>query len=35
MAVLMILDFEGVTADQYDQVDELLGGLSPRTRRPG
>ena len=35
MAVLMILDFEGVTADQYDQVDELLGGLSPENSPPG
>jgi hypothetical protein len=28
MAVLMILDFEGVTSAQYDEVDEILGGMS-------
>jgi hypothetical protein len=28
MAVLMILEVEGGTAEQYDRVDELLGGVS-------
>jgi hypothetical protein len=35
MAVLMLLDFEGATSDQYDQVDELLGGLSPENAPEG
>jgi hypothetical protein len=35
MAVLMILDFEGATAEQYDQVDELLGGMSAENAPPG
>ena len=35
MAVLMILEVEGGTADQYDRVDELLGGLSPENAPEG
>ncbi len=28
MPILMILDVEGGTVEQYDRVDELLGGVA-------
>jgi quinol monooxygenase YgiN len=28
MAILMLLEFEGGTREQYDQVDEILGGVT-------
>ena len=35
MPILMIMDIEGATAEQYDGVDELLGGLTPENAPPG
>jgi hypothetical protein len=35
MAVLAIFDFEGVTSDQYDQIDELLGIITPENAPEG
>ena len=35
MAVLMILEVEGGTAEQYDRVDELLGGVSAENAPEG
>src|SRR6476469_4621462 len=35
MPILMIMDIEGATAEQYDRVDELLGGLTPENAPAG
>jgi hypothetical protein len=35
MPILMIMDIEGATAEQYDGVDELLGGLTPENAPAG
>ena len=35
MAILMIMDIEGATAEQYDRVDGLLGGLTPENAPAG
>jgi hypothetical protein len=35
MAVLVIMDIEGGTREQYDRVDELLGGTSVDNAPPG
>jgi hypothetical protein len=35
MPVLIIMDIEGATVDQYDQVDRLLGGTTPENAPPG
>jgi hypothetical protein len=35
MAVLVILDIEGATREQYDQVDELLGRVTAENAPPG
>jgi hypothetical protein len=35
MPVLIILDIEGGTVEQYDQVDRLLGGTTPENAPPG
>ena len=35
MPILMIMDIEGATAEQYDRVDGLLGGLTPENAPAG
>ena len=35
MAVMMILDWEGVTIEQYEQVNQVMGVLSTTARRTG
>jgi len=35
MPILMIMDIEGGTAEQYDRVDGLLGGLTPENAPAG
>src|SRR3954469_12427503 len=35
MPILMIMDIEGGTAEQYDRVDALLGRLTPQNAPAG
>ncbi len=35
MPVLIIMDIEGATVEQYDHVDRLLGGMTPENAPPG
>jgi hypothetical protein len=35
MPVLIILDIEGGTVEQYDQVDRMMGGVTPDNAPPG
>jgi hypothetical protein len=35
MPVLIIMDIEGGTVEQYDHVDRLLGGMTPENAPPG